>query len=137
MHVTRGHKKTNEASEMPHICKYCKKDVVGAENFKIHENFHLNNTCQNCGKNFLVANKLKRHFQKCHKIHENLSAEVIQNNPSSYKTSTLFPDFENSQKIHENYVADVIYNYPSSSKTSEESTVPDVLYSQISFCHFW
>ena len=159
---------------MPHICKYCKKDVVGAENFKHHEFLHLSNTCQLCGKNFLVANKLKRHFENCRKVHGNSSSEFIQNNPSMCRTSEdfIFQDFKNSQKIHENSNVNVIQNIPSSSTTTEKftdfvfqdfknsqtilenfnvdfiqniqssstatekPTMPDILSSKISYCHF-
>ena len=116
--MSRGHKKTNEASEMPHICKYCKKDVVGAENFKHHEFSHLRNTCQLCGKNFLVANKLKRHFENCQKIHGNSKSESIQNKPRS--EDFIFQDFKKSQKFHENSTVDVIQNISSSSTTTEK-----------------
>ena len=50
---------------MVHFCRFCKKDFVGLEKFKIHEKEHKPNgknlACKFCGKTFPKVWQMKNH----------------------------------------------------------------------------
>ena len=75
VHIARSHEIKNDKSEMIHFCKFvnvCKKDFIGPENLKKHEELHrVDHMCQTCGQKCATPSQLE-----CHKrIHtgKNLS----------------------------------------------------------------
>ena len=86
IHTSRGHKKKNFKSEMIHICKFCRKDVVGQDALRIHERIHIKNvekpfSCKFCTFTSSLKNSVKRH-EKTHTArgHEmkNSQSEIMQ-----------------------------------------------------------
>ena len=65
VHITKGHEIASEISKMVHFCRFCKKDFVGPEAFKIHESEHKpsgkNLSCKFCDKTFQKVWQMKNH----------------------------------------------------------------------------
>ena len=64
VHITKGHIRKYNESDMIHFCKVCSKDFIGPENLRKHEELHGNTVshlCPTCGKEFNAPSKLEIH----------------------------------------------------------------------------
>ena len=65
VHTARGHIIKSDKSENIHFCKHvyvCKKDFIGPENLKKHEETHkVDHVCQICGQKCATPSQLKLH----------------------------------------------------------------------------
>jgi KRAB domain-containing zinc finger protein len=65
VHVARGHKIKSDKFKNIHFCKFvyvCKKDCIGPENLKKHEELHkVEHMCQTCGQKCATPSQLELH----------------------------------------------------------------------------